>query len=48
LVVDAAVLLGDETVGLLASWSFCASFFAPVYGLKKETERKKSWLQSKW
>lgn len=42
LVVEAATLFGDETTGLLASWSFCSSFFVPIYSLKRETERKQT------
>lgn len=46
--LEAAVLLGDETAGLLASCSFCTSFLAPINSLKREKETKESSLQSKW
>lgn len=40
--VAATVLLGDETAGLLASWSFCASFLDPNQSLKGEKKRKRA------
>lgn len=44
LVVEAAALFGDETAGLLASWSFCSSFFVPIYSLKNKKKQKESKL----
>lgn len=38
--LEAAVLLGDETAGLLASCSFCTSFLAPINNLKREKETR--------
>lgn len=37
---EVTALLGDETAGLLTSWSFCPSFFDPRPRWKREKEGK--------